>query len=143
MANKRELKLIEYGISRKRYKELCGYCEQYPEWLEELKNKTNTIKSKRITDMPALQGDGHDTERLAIRRIELQKKCKLIEQAAKEADAQLYEYIIKSVCFEKPYWYLKDIMGMPENRTDFLTKRRKFFYLLNLKKDVTLGDVKT
>lgn len=134
MSNRRYLKLGDYGISAKRYKELCGFCEQYPEWVDELRYKTNTLKSREVTNMPFVQGDGKDTERLVIRRIELKKKCELIEQAAKEADPQLYEYIIKSVCYETPYWYLRDIMGMPENRTDFMAKRRTFFYLLNLKK---------
>ena len=35
--NKRQLNLEKYGISGKRYKELCGFCEQYPEWKNQLK----------------------------------------------------------------------------------------------------------
>ena len=54
LANKRKLSLSKYGISNKRYKELCGFCEQYPEWKDELRYKTSTIKSVEITDIPKM-----------------------------------------------------------------------------------------
>ena len=50
--NKRQLNLEKYGISGKRYKELCGFCEQYPEWVNELKFNRDTVRSVEITDMP-------------------------------------------------------------------------------------------
>lgn len=144
LANKRKLKLKDYGISDKRYKELCGFCEQYPEWKDELKYKKDTLKSKQITDMPLSTDVNNATESLIIKREYLRKKCELIEQTAIEADSELYSYIIKSVCYEVPFWYLRDIMGMSINRTDFMAARRYFFNLLNQKKiNVTLGDVKT
>ena len=34
--NKRKLKFDDLEISGKRYKELCGFCEQYPEWKSQL-----------------------------------------------------------------------------------------------------------
>ena len=69
--NKRDLKLDKYGISGKRYKELCGFCEQYPEWQNELKEKTNTVHSIEITDMPIYHGNADVTANLATRRTEL------------------------------------------------------------------------
>lgn len=134
MANKRELKLREYGISKKRYKELCGFCEQYPEWIEELKYKKDTMKSRIITDMPMGLNIGKATEDLAIRREELKKKCELIEQTAIQADAELYQYIIQSVCYEMPFHYLKIGLKIPINQTDFYVARRKFFCLLDKNK---------
>lgn len=129
--DKRQLRLEKYGISGKRYKELCGFCEQYPEWLDELKYKTNTLKSAGISDVPIKHRVSDQTGDLAIQRADLQKKCELIEQAAIATDSELYQYIIKSVCYEKPFWYLKDIMGMPCSRSSFYDKRRYFFYLLD------------
>lgn len=130
--DKRQLRLEKYGISGKRYKELCGFCEQYPEWIDELKYKTNALKSAGVTDMPiAHNTSSNQTRDLAIRRVELQKKCELIEQVAIATDSELYQYIIKSVCYEEPFWYLKDIMGMPCSRSSFYDKRRYFFYLLD------------
>ena len=134
MPNKRALKLDDYGISNKRYKELCGFCEQYTEWKDELEYKKDTLKSKRITDMPMSTGAGNDTLDLAMRRIELESKCKLIEQTAIQADSDLYQYIIKSVTEESPCWYLEQIMGMPSCRKDFYASRRYFYFLLDKNK---------
>lgn len=135
MPNKRNLKLDDYGISNKRYKELCGFCEQYTEWKDELEYKKDTVKSKVITDMPRATSGENATELLVMRRIELEKKCKVIEQTAIQADSELYPYIIKSVTEEVPCWYLEQIMGMPCCRKDFYAARRYFFFLLDINKN--------
>lgn len=116
--NRRELKLNEYGISSKRFKELSAFCEQYPEWVEELKKQSLTA------------GDA------AARRSELEHKCRLIETAALEADECLGTFIIKSVCYEKPFWYLRDILEIPCSQSAFYDRRRYFFYLLDKKKRI-------
>lgn len=135
MANKRKLSLSKYGISNKRYKELCGFCEQYPEWKDELRYKTSTIKSVEITDIPKMSSaSGKATEDLAIRRHELQEKCQLIERTAEQADPELKDYIIKSVAYEKPFWYLRDILGIPCSERTFFDSRRYFFFLLSRNK---------
>ena len=134
MANKRKLKLEDYGISGSRYKELCGFCEQYPEWVDELTYMANIVHSKVITDMPVHHGQSNPQEELAIRRAELSIKTELIEQTAIEADGDLYQYIIKSVCYRKPIWYLTDIMHMPCSDAKFRDMRRYFFYLLSKNK---------
>lgn len=114
--NRRELKLNEYGISSKRFKELSAFCEQYPEWVEELKKRS-----------PAVCTD-------AGRRSELENKCRIIETAALEADEELGNFIIKSVCYEKPFWYLRDILEIPCSQSAFYDRRRYFFYLLHKRK---------
>ncbi|MDT4377285.1 MULTISPECIES: hypothetical protein [Blautia] len=134
--NKRELNLKKYGISGKRYKELCGFCEQYPEWVDELKHKTDTVKSKVVTDMPLPpHGTSDQTGDLAIRRAELQKKCELIERSATQASPDLYQYIIKSVCYEVPVHYLISFEEMPIGKSAFYEMRRYFFYLLDINKE--------
>lgn len=133
--NKRELNLSKYGISGKRYKELSGFCEQYPEWLDRLKNETDTVKSKEITDMPVSRSGNNDqTGKLAVERVELQKKCELIEKTAIEASADFYQYIIKSVCYEISIHYLISVEGMPLGTSAFYEIRRYFFYLLDKKR---------
>ena len=132
---KRNLVLSSYGISPKRYKELCGFCEQYPEWKKKLKYENDTLKSKVITDMPiAPSGNSDQTGTLAVKRIELQQKCELIENTAKEASTDLWQYIIDSVCYEQSLYYLQTMKGMPCSRTTFYDIRRYFFYLLDKNK---------
>lgn len=62
------LNLEKYGISGKRYKELCGFCEQYPEWINELKFKNDTVRSVEITDMPICHNNSDATGNLAVKR---------------------------------------------------------------------------
>lgn len=134
--NKRQLKLKDCDISKKRYKELCGFCEQYPEWKKELKYKNDTIKSKGITDMPILPAGGtsDQTGELALRRVELRKNCELIEQTAIMADSDLYQFIICSVCYETTFDYLQTHKKIPCSRAAFYDAKRYFFYLLNKNK---------
>lgn len=133
--NKRNLVLGKYGISSKRYKELCGFCEQYPEWLKELRWKNHTLASPKITDMPmAPKSNKSKTEELAIRREELERKRNLIEDTARQANEELHEYIIKSVCYEVPFTYLSSVEDMPCSRSAFYDARRYFFYLLDKNK---------
>lgn len=132
--NKRKLNLEKYGISGKRYKELCGFCEQYPEWIMELNHAKDTVRSLEITDMPICHNNSDATGNLAIRRTELEKKCKLIEKTALQAGEELSQYIIKSVCYELPVNYLIACEGMPLSKSAFYEMRRYFFYLLDINK---------
>lgn len=133
--NKRNLVLDKYGISGKRYKELSGFCEQYPEWKSELKHKKDTVKCVEITDMPITRtGNSDQTGKLAIRRAELKEKCDLIEGTATQASQDLANYIIKSVCYEVPFGYLESIDEIPCSRATFYDARRYFFYLLDKNK---------
>lgn len=134
--NKRQLRLEKYGITSKRYKELCGFCEQYPDWKMFLLTNKDTLKSRQIDGMPYCKtGNTSDqTSNLAIKRAEIQKKVDIIENTAKEASADFWEYIIKSVCYEMPFWYIRDIMNAPIGQNSFYNIRRYFFYLLDQKK---------
>lgn len=134
--NKRQLKLENYGITSKRYKELCGFCEQYPDWKAFLATDSVSIKGKQIDGMPySNTGVTSDqTANLAIKRSSIQEKVDLIENTAKEASPELWEYIIKSVCYEMPFWYIRDIMKAPISHNSFYAQRKYFFCLLDRKK---------
>jgi hypothetical protein len=132
--NKRNLNLERYGISGKRYKELCGFCEQYPEWKNELKFKNDTVKSMETTDMPIYHSNSDATGDLAMKRTELQSKCDLIEKTARQADVELAQFIIKAVCYEVPVTYLISCENMPCSKAAFYDTRRYFFYLLDQNK---------
>lgn len=133
--NKRKLKLDKYGISGKRFKELSGFCEQYPEWKKELECLTDAVKSPQADGIGSFSGDTSDTTaNLAIRRQQLSEKCELVERVALQASEELAGYIIKNVCFELPLRYLICVEGMPCSERAFYDKRRYFFYLLDRNK---------
>lgn len=58
------------------------------------------------------------------------KDAALIEQASREAEPNICQYILKNVTQGVPYEY----MDVPCGRRQFYEQRRKFFYLLSKKK---------
>lgn len=134
--DRRKTNLSEYGISKKRLKELSGFCEQYPEWKQQLAMKDTTLRSPQITGMPVSHNNVDATGDLAVRRATLEKKCRLIEETAKEANADLSEYLIKAICYEVSINYLIANEEMPCSMATFYDVRRYFYYLLNQKKEL-------
>ena len=133
--DKRKLKLDKYGISGKRFKELSGFCEQYPDWKHQLANMKDAVKSPSFDGMGVFSGNTSDTTgELAVKRMALAEKVELIENTAQQASEELASYIIKSVCYEVPLKYLIAVDGMPCSRSAFYDARRYFFYLLDKNK---------
>lgn len=134
--NKRDLKLDKYGISGKRYKELCGFCEQYPDWKKELNNHAY-ISAVAYGDEP--RPSNHDnsdtTAKHALKMLKYKRNCELIEKVAKEADDKYWQHIIKAVCYEVPINYLMEIDGLHLSKSVFYDRRRYFFYLLDIEKN--------
>lgn len=134
MSKIRTLNEDKYNISKHRFKELYYFCLQYDEWKDELKYKTDNLKSQELSSTPISHSNSSTVENLAIRRQQLESKCKLIEQTAMETDTELYQYIIKAVTNEYvTYKYLQTIMNIPCSRNTYYDRRRKFYYLLSKK----------
>ena len=135
MPNVRPINEKKYQISKHRFAELYNFCLQYNEWKDELKYKTNTVESPELTDMPRRHANSNATQSLAMRRKELSDKCQLIEQTAREADYDIYPYILKAVTnVGISYNYLKEFMDIPCGKDMYYDRRRKFYWLLSLKK---------
>lgn len=136
--SKRDLKMDKYNISKRRYRELYNFCLQYPEWKDELKFTTDTLKSPSLSGMPHSQTNttGDPTGDLGTRRADLQRKCELIEQTCIEVDAPLYQWLIRAVTEEYAYYnYLRTRLNMPCSRDCFYDIKRKFYYLLDKNKN--------
>ena len=126
---KRDMKLSDYNISRAKYNELKYFCMQYAEKKRELEKGygLNAIVNdgKKKGNM-----SGIPVERAAIHNTMLRADIELIEQTAIEADADIYQWLLKSVTEGIPYEY----MNVPLSRTKFYDTRRYFFYLLAQKR---------
>lgn len=134
MPNIRPLNSEKYEISKHRFLELYHFCMQYPEWKEELKNNTHTVKSIQITDMPISHSYQDQTANLVERRMKLLEKCEMIEQTAMEADPDIYQYILEGVTQSyASYRYLKMSKGIPCGKNMYHNRRRRFYYLLSKK----------
>lgn len=122
-----------YNISPNRFRELYYYALQYQEWKDELQYKYDTSKAVVINDMPtAHNGDSDPTKEIAIKCAELSHKIATVENAARLADAELYEYILKAVTSsDVDYKYLAAVMNIPCSANTFYDRRRKFYWILS------------
>ena len=59
------------------------------------------------------------------------ENIKMIEQAAMEADEELYIYILKAVTEGLSYTYLRSVMNIPCGKDMYYNRYRRFFWLLS------------
>ena len=145
----RPLALDKYSIDRDAYYELKYFCRQYFTFKRELEDLTllrSCLPSPEIGNdgkagfMPISAGATSDpTIRAVLWREKLLEKMRMIEQSAIETDAALYPYILSSVTTRKTF----DEVAPPCGRNQFYQARRKFFYLLYLRKNGYTGDVES
>ncbi len=86
--------------------------------------------------MPSSHSPVDVTQQLAIRRVTLEENCRMIEQTAIETDADIYKYILKAVTEEDiTYEYLRMIMEIPCSHNTYYDRRRKFYWILDKRKN--------
>lgn len=136
MPNVRPINEDKYRISKNRFREVYYYCLQYNEWKDELSRELETTSTGTMDGMPKGKGrTSSSTEAIAIRRAELERKCRLVEQTAIEADPDLYPWLLKAVTNEgASYKWLKAREDIPCSRNTYYERRRKFYWLLSKKK---------
>lgn len=129
--DKHDLTLDKYGISKKRYRELRYFCEQYPEWKSEVANQA-FISSPKLDGMPHGAGStGNPTLQAALTMQEKKERITLIEETAVQAADDMWYWLIRNVCYEIPVGVLVYADGMPMSASQFYDYRRYFFYLLD------------
>lgn len=134
MSKIRKTSMNKYNISNNEYMMLYYFCLQYSEWRKELQHIKDSVKSADPSGSQKTNNISDTTGKLAIRRAELEEKCKLIEQTAIEADADLYQYILKGVTDENvTYRHLQVAYGIPCSRNTYYDRRKLFYYLLSKK----------
>lgn len=135
MAREYDLKLSrEYSISRHRYRELKEFCLQYEEKKSELQQ---IYTSSAVAPEVAVMGgqSGNSTESKALRALKLKAEIELIEkciEGAVGADIGLADALKKNITLGAGF----DSLGrVPCSAKTFYSKRRKFFFLLNIEKN--------
>ena len=131
----RKINEDKYGISDRRYRELVYFCLQYKEWKEWLGHNDGTVPGQSADVIPGGHGKHSDPVAvLAIKREQLQNKCKILEKAAEETSPLFAKYIIKHVTNKEiTYKYLNMVLHMPCSRKKYYELRKKFFWLLDKK----------
>ena len=108
------------------------YALNYQDWLMEynaLADPSTGLRYDKDHVQSSYQVD--TTEANGIRRAELREHMKIVEQAAIEADPDLYRFILLGVTMEEAtYDILRRKYDMPASRGTFYDRRRKFYWLL-------------
>lgn len=113
MIQRKDIKLNELGVSRKKYRELQYFCLQYEE--------------KKEAVLSGLERKGEHRVRVSEEKRERYKKeVELIEQTAIEANPEIYSYLLKSVTQGIGYEW----MDVPMSKGRFYDYRKLFFVLL-------------
>ena len=115
----------EFNISDYAYKELEYFCMQYNEKKKFIKYGYGP-KAVRFAPVSVKGNISDKTFETAKQMIKIKSDIEMIENAAKEADEQLYKYIIKNVTEGIPY----GVLNVPCGRRQFYDKRKLFFYKL-------------
>lgn len=126
----------KYYISKHRYYELKHFCLQYKEWKEAMRLLDTWIKNPdeyRMVDVNGLT-PANPTEKLAVARAYLSKRIDLIDGVLSELDPSIAKYVKVGVTEGITYDILR-IKGCPCCRDLYYEEYRKFFWLLNAKKE--------
>lgn len=127
MPNEKNLQLWKYDISEKRYNELKYFCRQYKEWKSKTKYGLSAINND---GMPHARSISNPTEQQAIRNEKFLANIVTVEVTCQEADNEIWQYILRNVAYGETYEY----MNPPCGRRQFYQARRRFFYILDLKR---------
>lgn len=126
----------EHWISKHRYYELKHFCLQYPTWKKEYAACDTFERSLPISEkISSTNIPGDPTAKCAIMKLYYFEKIKLIEESAKAADEDLYEYILKAVTENLSFTYLKSKLDIPCSRDTYYNRYRRFFWLLSKSRD--------
>ena len=122
----------KYWIDKHRHYELKHFCLQYPNWkrayadLNDLSISLSKLERESATNIP-----GDPTAKCVLKKAQYLERIKLVERMAKDADEDLYLYILKAVTEGLSFTYLKTRLNIPCGKDMYYDRYRKFFWLLS------------
>lgn len=105
------------------------YARMYPKWKAEY-NAIGGDAREHEGSVSSGMFKTSDTEREAIRRERIRRKLDKIENAAREADAAIFPWILDAAAYGRTFDEEK-AKGLPCEQTMYYEKRRKFYYILS------------
>ena len=122
----------KYYIDKHRHYELKHFCLQYPTWKKLYKEvEKSCLSAAKLERESSTNVPSDITMKYAMKKVYYADRIDLIERTAREADEDLYTYILKAVTEELSYTYLKSRMNIPCGRDMYYDRYRKFFWLLS------------
>lgn len=127
-----------YDISKWAYAELRGFCRQYQEKRDQAQDILLQVRAATSSAPRRSASDTSAVDAMAARRDKLVHDMSIIEECAREIDDGIwYEAIMATACMGRPYRCLAPETLPTSNRNAFFRARRRFFYLLWLRKTET------
>ena len=122
----------KYWLPKQRFLTVYHYCLQYPEWEDEYNAIKASMGSKAVNydAMPHGGGTGDPTSSEAMRLADIDMKMQQVRDTVYKVAPELYQWLLKGVTEDRPFWYLKDVMNIPCERDMYYDRRRKFYYLM-------------
>lgn len=126
----------KYYIDKHRYYELKHFCLQYNEWKKAYVSCDDAIifgssfERKLSNNIPS-----DITAKYGMMKAHYDRRIKLIEKCAMEADEYLYKYILQAVTEGLSFTYLKTKLDIPCGRDMYYDRYRRFFWLLSEARD--------
>ena len=118
----------KYWLSKHRYYELKHFCLQYPEWKRAYHDLDGLpARSASVTGFTRGGQTPNPTELYAEARIYYKDRMTMVEQAAREAAADLAEMMLRAVTEEVSYEHISP----PCCKEVWYAAYRRFFWLLD------------
>ena len=123
----------KYFIPKETFLMVIHYCKQYPMWEQELGTTLDQSKAIRYDrDRVQTSGDYDPTAEPAIKRAEIARKKKTVDEVAQSVAGSMYKWLLLGVCYDMPYFALRQ-RGMPCGKNMYYDKRRQFYYEMSQK----------
>lgn len=114
--------IIDCGLDKERYLELCHFCRQYPQW-------SRDIEKAHRAGIPSTDPRYHAPL----------SKLRMIEDCANAVDGgRWHDAIIANICFRIPYNAIPAADLPTSRRNDYFIARRIFFEMLDRRRDSTI-----
>lgn len=122
----------KYWIDRHRYYELKHFCLQYKTWKMMYAGLEGFSKKPSEDDIFTRSNiHGDPTAKCAISKQFYSTRIDMVENAAKEADPELGDYIFLTVTEGISYEHLKARYNIPCSKDTYYDRYRKFFWILD------------
>ena len=119
----------KYWIDRHRYYELKHFCLQYKKW-KKLYSKIDGYSKQSSENVSTKTNSIQDvTANAGMIKLYYSTRIEMVERAAKTADNELAEYILKGVTEGLSFDSMSSTI--PCSRATYYDSYRKFFYILD------------
>lgn len=122
----------KYYVEKHRYYELKHFCLQYPIWKKAYISLDGL--SKRPDDLDVFSKTNqtsNPTEKCALAKEYYSSRMRIVEEACKETDAEIWDYILRAVTEGLSYDTLYMNYTIPCCKDTYYNLYRRFFWILN------------